>query len=61
MTQIDPVIQKIAEDVSKQGFEFGYEISFPRYRIIPDEVRLALNVLKSHGMKISVVLKNKDK
>ena len=61
MTQIDPVIQKVAEEVSRQGLEFGYEISFPRYNIIPDDVRLALNILKNHGMKISIVLKNKNK
>jgi|AntAceMinimDraft_6_1070360.scaffolds.fasta_scaffold32834_2 hypothetical protein len=56
MTQPDPVLKEVTEALNKHNLQIGYEISFPRYNIMPDEVRLALNVLQRHGMKITISL-----
>lgn len=56
MTQNDPVIEEITQALKKHNLRVNYEISFPRYRVMPDEVRLALNVLRNHGMKITIAL-----
>lgn len=56
MTQRDPVTEEIAQALKKHNLRINYEISFPRYNILPDEVRLALSVLKNHGMKITIAL-----
>lgn len=61
MTHIDPVIEELNSLLSKKNLAIGYEFSFPRYNILPDEVRLALSVIKSHGMKISLSLHEVDK
>ena len=57
---MDSAEKQIKDILEKEKLKFGYEISFPMYRITPDEVKLALSVLKKHGMKISVVLKKKE-
>jgi len=56
MTQKDPVIEEISQALKKHNLRINYELSFPRYAIMPDEVRLALSVLKNHGMKITIAL-----
>lgn len=57
---MDEAEKQIKEILEKNKLTYGYEISFPMYRILPDEVKLALSVLKKNGMKISVVLKKKE-
>lgn len=57
---MDEAEKQIKEILEKNKLKFGYEISFPMYRILPDEVKLALSVLKKNGMKISVVLRKKE-
>lgn len=57
---MDNAEKQIKEILDKEKLKFSYEISFPMYRITPDEVKLALSVLKKHGMKISVILKEKE-
>lgn len=52
---------EIDQVLEKYNLTIGYELSFPRYRIIPDEVRLALSVLKTHGMKITISLQGVSK
>ena len=47
---------QLLKNLSKHNLKISYELSFPRYNIMPDEVRLALSVLKSHGMKITMAL-----
>ena len=34
-------------------------ISFPQYKILPEEVKLALRILQNNGMKIEFILKPK--
>ena len=46
--------------LEKEGVEITYELGFPVYRIIPDEVKLALLVLAKHQMKVSIFLKKKQ-
>lgn len=48
--------KQINEILEKNNLKLNYQISFPTYRIIPDEVRLALSVLAKHGMKITFTL-----
>lgn len=54
--QNDVVVKEITEALSKHNLRINYELSFPRYAIMPDEVRLALSVLRNHGMKITLNL-----
>ena len=54
--KIEEVEKQIHELVDKNGFKIGYKIDFPIYKILPDEVQLALNVLGKHGMKLSIIL-----
>lgn len=56
MTQNDPVIEEINQALKRRNLRINYEISFPRYNIWPDDIRLALNILKQHGMKITIAL-----
>lgn len=52
----DVVVNEIVEALNKHNLRINYELSFPRYNIMPDEVRLALSVLQNHGMKITLNL-----
>ena len=56
---IEEVEKQIKELVDKNGFKIGYKIDFPVYRILPDEVKLALNILNKYGMVIKIVLNPK--
>lgn len=54
--RIDLVDKAIKQHLENEGLRFSYEITFPVYNILPDEVKLALNILTKHGMSISTVL-----
>ena len=56
LTQIEREIKAILKNTKT---EIRYKLDFPRYKILPDEVRLALSVLESHGMKIIVTFEKK--
>lgn len=56
--QLDKELQKFLDD---NGAEIGYELVFPIYRIIPDEVKLALSVIAKHSMKVLITLSPKKK
>jgi len=47
--------------LKKYNLVFGYNLDFPIYKILPDEVKLALKILVKHGMKIVVSLKPQEK
>lgn len=49
--------KEIQEVLNKKGLKLSYDMSFPIYKILPDEVKLSLLVLEKHGMKLSIVLK----
>lgn len=54
------VEKEIQEILKKHNFKIGYEISFPIYKILPDEIKLALSILIKHGMKIVIVFKPQE-
>lgn len=49
-------IKKIMDD---NELSFSYQFDFPKYRELPDEVLLALKILKTHGLKILITLVKK--
>ena len=44
--------EQIAEILKANGLVYDYQITFPKYRILPDEVQLALKVLRNNGMTV---------
>lgn len=48
--------EEIREILKKHNLKISYEISFPKYKILPDEVQLALKILAKNGMKILFTL-----
>lgn len=59
MNNKDEVEKAIKTVLDKHGMYFGYNLTFPIYKILPDEVQLALKILEKHGMHIIVELKDK--
>ncbi len=57
--KIEEVEKQIKDLVDKNGYEIGYTLDFPIYKILPDEVKLALNILGKHGMTLKIVLSPK--
>lgn len=47
---------ELTQYLEDKGLQIGYEIDFPRYRKLPDEVRLALLILVNHGMNVIFTL-----
>ncbi len=50
--QFDQAFEEIQQLLQKHGGKFDYQITFPKYRQLPEEVLLALKVLKNHGMTV---------
>ena len=50
--------KEIQDILNKYNLKISYEFDFPRYKILPPEVKLALKVLENNGMKIVFVLKD---
>lgn len=46
--------REIEEILKKYKLKIKYKFEFPIYRILPDEVKLALNVLSRNQMKILI-------
>ncbi len=61
MSNNDTVIKEISRALDARNLRINYQLSFPRYNIMPDEVRLALNILRKHGMKITIALEDVKK
>lgn len=57
--KINEVDNEIQEILKKYNYDLGYSFEFPMYKILPDEVKLALSVLEHHGMKVVVSLVEK--
>ena len=51
--------KEIEKVLDTYGLKIGYELTFPVYRILPDEVVLALKVIEKHQMKITQILLEK--
>lgn len=54
MNKLTQVLQLFLE---KHNARIDYKMDFPMYRILPDEVKLALKVLAKHGMKVVITIK----
>lgn len=54
------VEEKIQKLLDENNLKIDYEIVFPKFEKLPPEIELALTVLKSKGMKIRFVIKDKD-
>ena len=52
--------KEIQEVLKKYGFIMRYRFDFPVYRIIPDEVKLAMSVLDRHKMQIILDLRPQE-
>jgi len=53
-------LKKHIDDLCKENkLVIRYRLNFPIYRIIPDDVKLAMNVLEKHGMTISLEIEDK--
>jgi len=53
----EEALKQIDEYLKKHKFKLGYAIDFPIYKILPEEVQLALKVLTKHGMQVLITLK----
>lgn len=55
--QANKDIQKILDTYN---LEYGFKIDFPIYRILPDEVQLALRIIEKNKMRIKVFLSKRQ-
>lgn len=55
------VLRSIHKIIRRNGFDLRYRLEFPIYKILPEEVGLALKILEKHGMNIVIDLKEKPK
>lgn len=46
--------------LEENNLEIKFEIDFPMYKILPDEVQLALKILRKHGMALQVYSVEKE-
>ena len=53
--------KEIESLLKKMNMSIGFGISFPRYKIIPEEVDLAMKIVKKHGMKITFLIQSEKK
>lgn len=61
MDSIETANKEIQKVLDTYGLRYNFKLDFPVYRIIPDEVQLALRVIEKHKMRIKVFLdKKKD-
>jgi hypothetical protein len=54
---LDDAEKQIHDLLKTNGMKIGYDILFPMYNQLPDEVKLALMILHRHGMKIVFTIK----
>lgn len=52
--EVEAQIQKILQD---NNLSISYELSFPQFQEITDDVNLAIKVLQKNNMRISFILK----
>ncbi len=56
---MDEAHEKITNILEEYKLKTNFEVSFPQYKVLPDEVKLALIILKKHDMKINLILEEK--
>lgn len=59
MDSIETANKEIQKVLDTYGLQYNFKLDFPVYRIIPDEVQLALRVIEKHKMRIKVFLNKK--
>ena len=52
--------KEIQEILHNYNLQYGFKLDFPIYRILPDEVQLALRIMEKHKMRIKVFLDKKQ-
>lgn len=57
MANVDEAEAEIQEILKKRNLQFDYDLKFPFVGNLPDEVSLALKILKKAGMKVLFVLR----
>lgn len=56
MNNVQLAGKEIEKVLKKYNLKLNYSITFPIYRQLPEEVKLALLILAKHNMKISFFL-----
>lgn len=54
--ELASIEKQMKEWLANNNVQIGYEVSFPVYNILPDEVKLAYSILIKHGMNIRILL-----
>ena len=57
---LEIVEKEIQAILIKNNCNISYSLDFPKYKILPDEVKLALKVLENNGMKVLFTLKENE-
>ena len=57
---MDEVEKQIQAVLDKHNSKIGYEISFPRYKELPDEVLLLTKLMEKYGMKVVLTIESKS-
>lgn len=61
MSKVTDLANKETQEIlSKYNLKFHYKLTFPVYNVLPDEVKLALNILEKHGMNIIIEFREKE-
>lgn len=56
---VDEVEKQIKKLVDENNMRISYCIDFPIYRILPNSVKLALDVIQEHKVSIKMTLEEK--
>lgn len=60
MKTLDEVEKEIQKLLAENNLKIGYDIYFPNYAQLPEDLKRALNTLYDHGMKIVFTLETKQ-
>lgn len=52
--ETDEVKKQIQDILKKSKHRIDFQIDFPMYKVLPEEVKLALRIIQKHGMKIYI-------
>lgn len=56
---VDLADKELKELLKKHGKKLNYEFDFPKFRILPEEVLLAIKVLENNGLVVVIKLEDK--
>ena len=52
--------KEIEEILKKYNLMIKYKLDFPVYKILPNEIKLALSILERHNMRVTFELRPKE-